>query len=39
MKAINFYGIGFLGADLENSVKDTLKAFDDLRNQHQKCMK
>ena len=39
MKAINFYGIGFLGVDLENSVKDTLKAFDDLRNQHQKCMK
>ena len=39
MKTINFHRIGFLGVDLENSVTDKLKAFDDLRNKHQKCMK
>ena len=39
MKTINFHRIGFLGVDLENSVKDKLKAFDNLRNKHQKCMK
>ena len=41
---MNFYNMGFLSNSAMKDwahvlIKDTLKAFDDYKNKHQKCMK